>query len=429
VKLRFGAVVLLVALTTTSALAERRYIVRDTLGLTGLTNGCLRLGCTVERALGDPLDQLFLVTSPLHLDLLADLLDLLGVVHVEVDQLVAVDDAQATEAPASLYDDTPVGYHGSMVWNGYLTQPAVDIVRAPMAASEWQLTGGGVVAVIDTGVDPDHPALERVLLSGYDFTRNRNGGSEMADVDQRTAAVLDDAEPALVNARTMAVVDQRTAAVLDDEDLRAFGHGTMVAGVVHLIAPQASILPLKAFRADGTGYASDVIRAIYYAVGKNAKVINMSFSFGSPSAEVRRATEYATLRRAICVAAAGNDGAAVDRYPAALWNVTGVASTSNDDTRSSFSNHGTGLVWVAAPGEAVVSTYPGSTYAAGWGTSFSVPMVSGAAALMVQVSATLNQVRVDRALATAVYISPELNHGRLDLYAAIAAWRAERGLD
>ena len=77
----------------------------------------------------------------------------------------------------------------------------------------------------------------------------------MADVDQRTAAVLDDAEPAYVNHQTVAVVDQRTAAVLDDEDnLRAFGHGTMVAGVVHLVAPEASIMPLKAFRADGTGY-------------------------------------------------------------------------------------------------------------------------------------------------------------------------------
>ncbi len=425
--------VLVLAFGTGSAHAERRYIVRDTLGLTGLTGSCLILGCTVERALGDPLGQLFLVTTPIETDVVSfigALLEELGIAHVEADRLAVVNDAAATEPPAALYDDTPVSYHGTVVWNGYLTQTAVEVVRAPETSAHWHLTGAGIVAIVDTGVDPGHPALRKALIDGYDFTRDQGGGSEMADVDQRTAAVLDDAEPAHVNQQTIAVVDQRTAAVLDDDNsLRAFGHGTMVAGVVHLIAPRASILPLKAFRADGTGYASDIIRAIYHAVKKDAKVISMSFSFASPSTEVRKATEHATKKKVICVAAAGNDGAAVLKYPAALANVTGVASTTDVDTRSTFTNYGPRLVWLAAPGEGVVTTYPWGSYAAGWGTSFSVPMVSGAAALMVQVSSSLDQSKADRALADAVYISPELNNGRLDLYTAIGAWRAVVGLD
>src|SRR5207302_7710401 len=117
---------------------------------------------------------------------------------------------------------------------------------------------GAVVAVIDTGVDPSQPVLAGVLTDGYDFTRNRDGGSEMADVNQSTVAAVDGAPPAWVNQSTVACVDQSTVAAVDDQAHVAFGHGTMVAGVVHLVAPNARIMPLKAFGADGTGYTSDI---------------------------------------------------------------------------------------------------------------------------------------------------------------------------
>ena len=89
------------------------------------------------------------------------------------------------------------------------------------------------------------------------------------------------------------MLDQATAAVLDDSTLADFGHGTMVAGVVHLVAPTAHIMPLKAFASDGTGYTSDIIRAIVYAGRSGANVLNMSFSRRTPSAELKRAIDNA----------------------------------------------------------------------------------------------------------------------------------------
>jgi subtilisin family serine protease len=195
----------------------------------------------------------------------------------------------------------------------------------------------------------------------------------------------------------------------------------MVSGIIHLVAPTALIMPLKAFKADGTGYLSDVLRAIYFAVQNGARVINMSFSFSTYSAEVANALKYANRHRLICVSSAGNDGKEEIVYPAALSGVMGVASTTNNDTLSTFSNYGEELVWVAAPGEGIITTYPFGTFGAGWGTSFSAPFVSGAAALLLNVSMSFNESSAERALANAVWISPDLGNGRLDLYQAVAA--------
>ena len=147
----------------------------------------------------------------------------------------------------------------------------------------------------------------------------------------------------------------------------------------------------------------------------------MSFSFGTYSTEMANAIGYLNRRGIISVASAGNDGQEIMVYPASLQNVMGVASTSDTDTRSSFSNYGSQVVWVAAPGENIVSTYPYDNYASGSGTSFSAPFVSGTAALLVNANPNVNQSTAAAAIAHAKYISAELNHGRLDTYLALGS--------
>jgi len=104
-----------------------------------------------------------------------------------------------------------------------------------------------------------------------------------------------------------------------------------------------------------------------------------------------------------------------------------VASTSNNDTQSTFTNYGPGLVWVAAPGEGVVTLYPYGTYAATWGTSFSTPFVTGTAALMLNI-APANEWQAAGAIAHAKYINSNLGNGRLDVFQSLQAWLLGLGL-
>jgi subtilisin family serine protease len=230
----------------------------------------------------------------------------------------------------------------------------------------------------------------------------------------------------LSNNMTVAKLDQSTTAVVDDPRHRGFGHGTMVAGIVHLVAPRAQILPLKAFGSDGVGYTSDIIRAVYSAVTNNARVINMSFSMASNSPELSAAISHAVSRQVICISSAGNDGRRTSAYPASLDTVIGVASTDLADRKSSFSNYGDSLVWIAAPGEQIVSTYPFGTYAAASGTSFSTPFVSGVGALLVDSRPSIDHGTAARAIAHGKAIGGELGNGRLDVYQAVAASRSLR---
>ncbi len=407
--------------------AQQGIIVRDSLGAAGLNATCLLLDCQVSMNLGDPAGQVFLVKVNATTDLtvfLTSLLGQLGVVDAEIDQQLGLVEAAAGPVPESLLDQTPIPYYGAAVWDGYANQPAAQIVSVQQAQSTFNVSGAGVVAMIDTGVDTQHPALVPVLVPGYNFINDTPSGSDTGSLDQSSAALLDgdDPEPTYLNGTTIAVLSQSSAALLDQPGNADFGHGTMTAGIVHLVAPAAKIMPLVAFSDNGTGYLSNIIQATYYAVENGAKVISMSFSFTSPSTEMTQAIRTANRQGVICVASAGNNGADVVVYPAGIAGVMGVASTSDLDTRSSFSNYGSD-VWVAAPGEAIVSTYPYGTYSASWGTSFSAPFVSGTAALLVQVSPKVNQQTAASAIANAVPLSSSgMGYGELDVYQAVEAW-------
>jgi subtilisin family serine protease len=286
------------------------------------------------------------------------------------------------------------------------------------------VTGAGaIVADIDTGVDPTHPALQGVLLQGYDFTRNQPGASELNDPQPSSSScsscpTLNQYSAVHPSASSP---KQSSVALVDGEGPSDFGHGTMVVGIIHLTAPQAMILPLKAFQSNGTGNLSNILSAIYYAVQNHTNVINMSFDLTTSSTELSDAISYASSNNVILVASAGNDGEQEVVYPAALQNVMGVASTNDLDQRSSFSNYGNQVVWVAAPGEGIITTYPYDTYAAGWGTSFSAPFVSGTAALLVGAQPKITPSQAATAIANAQWIGANMGNGRLDVYRAVQA--------
>jgi subtilase family protein len=447
------AVVLVALMWATPARAQNRFIIRTTLSPSALQTACnpplLPSICTVVEGVGDPAGQLFVITSALSLSQLLNLAgNPLGIVDAEVDQLLNLVAGGLNVVPTPmpsglLQDQTAVAYPAgtsTMVWNSYANQEAASIVRVQDAQNTFKVEGSGIVADIDTGVDPNHPVLQPVLLQGYDFTRNQPGGSELNDLSPCPFPGTSTScspppctpttcpSPAKVNQSSAAILDQSSAAILDgNAQYAAFGHGTMVMGIIHLVAPTAQLLPLKAFKSDGTGYLSDVLRAIYYAVGNSANVINMSFEFTSSSVELQKALDYANQQNLVSAASAGNEGQAILVYPAALQSdVMGVASVgstgSTENTRSSFSNYGDSLVWVAAPGEAIVTTYPFDTYAAGWGTSFSAPFVSGGAALLRNLQTGMNETLAAPAVAHGQPLTGQgLGNGRLDLCKALGA--------
>lgn len=401
-----------------------------------------RHGLTVLRPLDDHAHGVYLVRGVANgapEQLTAQVIADPEVNHFEINGL-----ALASEVPSgislnqspieildSITDRGVVPFFGEQAWSRYASQPATQAIR--LAAAHATVTGAGIVAIIDTGVDPTHHLLAGVLVPGYDFVNDTAGqASEWNDLHPSTAAVLNQSPieildstsaPVPVNPSTVVILNPNTAQALTPASLpAAFGHGTMVAGLVHLVAPTAKIMPLKAFRADGSSRVFDIVRAIYYAVENGARVINMSFSTITLSPEVTKAINYATDRGVICVSSAGNSGRETMVYPAALRNVLGVGSTTatNPAIRSSFSNYGDALVRVGAPGGGVITTYPGGKYAGAWGTSFSTALVSGAAALLLQKNPALDQPTADNFIGKADrMIFDGMGRGRLNLYEAV----------
>src|SRR5258707_711250 len=165
------------------AAAQNRYIVRTTGGLSSVLNLCSLLGCQVQGSLDGNINQTFLVKSSTNivvnlLNFTVNLVDsLLGIQSIEPDPLLPVPQTKLNSISSGLYDTTLVKYYGTLVTHGYAAQPAANIIRLSDAQHGFNIAGTGIVAVIDTGVDPNHPVLKPVLLTGYDFTRNQSGAS------------------------------------------------------------------------------------------------------------------------------------------------------------------------------------------------------------------------------------------------------------
>lgn len=355
-------------------------------------------------------------------------------VSFERDSTLAIAETSSTTTSASLAQSTaaileafaakaPVPYFSGQVAPAYVLQPAAALLRVPDALQI--ASGAGVVAVIDTGVDPTHPALSSVLTAGYDFVNDVPGlPTDFGEIAQSTAAILEQLgatsadSVAILNQSTAAILEQSTAAILESAQLpAAFGHGTMVAGLVHLVAPTAWIMPLKAFKADGTAELSDLVAAVYYAADNGATVINMSYTLVAPSRSLLDAIAYAAAKKVVLVAAVGNDGRQISTYPAAWPGVVAVASTTMTDALSVFSNYG--KVDLSAPGEALVTAYPGNHYAAVSGTSFSTALVSGGVALAGQYLPRMSEETALKILEHGASAPSGGGVARMDVYKAL----------
>src|SRR6266478_3357890 len=234
-KRRFWLVGVLVALLwATPARADTGVIVRTTGGLPALQTLCvLPTTCTVVGGLDGTLGQVFLVTTPLPLQTFLGLLSgLTGFVDAEVNQLLSLigglNVVPTPISPTLMQDRSSVPYPASSTtqtaWNSYVNQPAASIVGVQNAQKAFSVTGTGIVADIDTGVDPNHPVLQPVLVpgDGYDFTRNQPGGSELNDLSSTdfptypppACSATSCPSPAQVNQSSAAILDQSSAAIL-----------------------------------------------------------------------------------------------------------------------------------------------------------------------------------------------------------------------
>ena len=221
-------------------------------------------------------------------------------------------------------------------------------------------------------------------------------------------------------------VNQSTMSLFGNGMFDRLGHGTLVAGLLHAVAPEAQLVQIRAFDSQGRSTLFFAIAAVYAAVALDVDVINMSVSIGAESRSMNRALNSAWSQGVGLVASIGNDSSYVKEiYPAAHNSVIAVASTDFEDHLASFSNYG--WVDVLAPGVGVATTFPGGLYAKASGTSFSAPMVSAAVALLVSVGQT-NKSAAQKILTTADDIDPvnpgywhELGFGRINLHEALAS--------
>lgn len=287
-------------------------------------------------------------------------------------------------------------------WGGpddgpYTGQYAPELIGLPAAHAISQ-GAGVIVAVIDTGVQLSHPVLApRLTAARIDFV---DGDDEPEDVFS------------------------------GGTDYGA-GHGTHVAGIVHLVAPQAQIMPIRVLDTDGQGYSFTVAEAILFAYENGAHVINLSLGMPFESEFLQDVIEDVTEEGVVVVAAAGNLNSTQKQYPAATECVLGVTAVDANKVKADFASYGS-WVLLSAPGVGIYSTLPVDGYGSWNGTSMAAPFAAGQAALLRSLNTNLNVVQVaDLIGGTAVDLNPfnpgyvnQLGAGLLDVAASLQALQA-----
>jgi subtilisin family serine protease len=350
----------------------------------------------------------YLLNVPMAPPILIPLLRLLGVQWVEVNTAVLIPDIALLNS---------VTIPGTVAADWYKDQPAMQLTES-QTAHTYSTGTGVVVADINTQVDYSHPALVGHLTSGYDFIASRPSGS--TSINQSEAGFIDQSEAGFIDQSEAGFIDS-IGGVLGLPDLTqnpAYGHGTLCAGIIAVVAPGSMIMPLRAFDTNGQSDLFTLAKAIRYAVANGAQVINMSFGTPNSSKALQSAIQYAQSNNVILVASAGNDNTSTPQYPAGYSGVLGVAATDLHDQKASFSNYGNDI-FVDAPGVNIISAYPGGTYSIASGTSFSAPAVAGTAALVRSLTWTGAANAIAAGAVNIDFQNPsyatQLGYGRIDV--------------
>jgi subtilisin family serine protease len=303
------------------------------------------------------------------------------------------------------------------------------------APDAWtQSRGDGVlVAVLDSGVQLDHPDLAKNLWRNESETPG-NG------VDDDHNGYVDDVYGANIKALNGNVEDDN-------------GHGTHVAGIIAAqagndvggsgIAPGAKIMSVKVLDANRAGDSSQLAKGIRYAIGEGAKILNVSINGDGTSPDLDEALKYASQQGVTVVASAGNQGRDIDltpSYPASSAEAAVLTVTATQSTGSllSIANRGLRAVDLAAPGGMILSTARNSGYELREGTSMAAPFVAGSLALLAAARPDLPQSALRAALVQSAprpaLLAGLLGSGALNVAAALHSllpgdmWRETPGL-
>lgn len=278
----------------------------------------------------------------------------LNIYRIGYDPSILESDAIAQIASSPYVDYIDLNYTNNNIEGnprigsyGFQTQYQQQYAATQISAISTQQNKGPqeVVAVLDTGVNQQHPVLQH-HISGqrFDFINNNNNPNDVAGGTES-------------------------------------GHGTAVASLVLLADPQSQIMPLRVLDQNGQGNLWNLIKAIDYAVDNHANVINMSLGTTANSNSLADLINYANQQGVVLVSSAGNDGSNEIQYPCAYQAVICVAATDSLFLLAPFSNYGSD-VDLTAPGVALYTPYLGTGYATWSGTSMSAPLVAGGAALV-----------------------------------------------
>ncbi|MEU4830359.1 S8 family serine peptidase [Streptosporangium sp. NPDC023615] len=268
---------------------------------------------------------------------------------------------------------------------------SLQVIGADRAHAAGTRGQGQTIAIIDTGIDADHPDLGGKVVEQACFSATDDGARSLCPNGQT-------GDPASADAETPACVDGQ---------VNLCDHGTHVAGIAHAVAPDADIVALQVFSrvddCDGTGAAcltafeSTILLALEHVAklkegGRNIAAVNMSLGGGLYEGACDTEPELSSMKGRVddlrargvaVVAAAGNEGVAGAGAPGCFSAAVTVGATGDDDTVPAWSNHGS-VLDLFAPGLEIDSAVPGGGHQVYSGTSMSAPFVTGALALAAQ---------------------------------------------